>query len=457
MKNKTWFWVLITTLVAVILAGTAAYFSVFGLSKLFAGAGLSALILFGSLEIGKLVSVSVLYRFWKKFQWGIRILFTSMIIGIMLITSMGIYGFLRNAYDQTSNQYNTIQKETKIKENRKSTIQLEVDRYQSEIDSKNNQIDTYMNNRVIQENLVADLYGRSSDTSLSSNESWVYRTRAKETQTNISESDKQINELRDQNNILYQKINSLNDSISSIDREILELESSDISVEIGPLKYLSDLTGKSMDNVVGILIFLIMFVFDPFAILLIIVANRLSLINRKNNDNDNNDDETVKSDENSDGEKYPIKKELKDSIDNISDMFEIQNNNKDKEILDIKKNINEFVENVKKNNESTDTELESICDSIEMINQRIDDLNTNENNNDDIKEVLTDFKDSIKEELNNKISSLNNKIEKNNNNDDIKDLIKKLKNDFDNRLEKVENIIKDDTVSNVTVPGRRRR
>lgn len=278
-KNKTWLFILLLSITAVSIAGTAAYFSVFGLSKLFAGAGVSALILFGSLEFGKLIGVTVLQRFWNKFSYLIRFIFTTMVIVIMLITSMGIYGYLRNAYDQTSNTYNIIQKETKILTQRKNIIQIEIDRYQKVIDSKNKQINSYIDNRSIQESLVSNLYTQSSDTSLTSGQSWAYRDRATKTQDGIKKTDDVINVLRNENSGLYTTINLLNDSISKMDIKILELETSDISVEIGPLKYLSELTGKSMDTVVGVLIFLIIFVFDPFAIILIIAANQLSISN----------------------------------------------------------------------------------------------------------------------------------------------------------------------------------
>jgi len=280
LKNR-WLFILLLTLVAVAVAGLAAYFSVFGLSKLFAGAGASALILFGSLELGKLVGVSVLYRFWKEFNRRFKSVFISMIVVIMFITSMGIYGYLRNAYDVVSNKYGVVQKETKISENKKAVFQLEIDRYQKEIDSKNNQINTYIGNRTTQEGVISNLYNRSVDTTLSSGQSASYRNRASETQNQIKSTDAQINDLRDQNAVLYSKINSLNDSITAHDRKIIEFENTDVSVEIGPFKYIADLTGMDMDNVVGILIFMIMFVFDPFAIFLIIVANKLSMATGK--------------------------------------------------------------------------------------------------------------------------------------------------------------------------------
>ena len=152
----------------------------------------------------------------------------------MFITSMGIYGFLRSAYDQTSNTLTTIEKQVKIQEQKKNFIQLEIERYQKEIDSKNNQIDTYMENRNTQEQMVSNLYTQSADTNMSQNESWVFRTRAKQTQESIKETDNLIGQLRTENSNLYNKINSLNDSISSIDRNVMELESTDVAIEIGP-------------------------------------------------------------------------------------------------------------------------------------------------------------------------------------------------------------------------------
>ena len=374
--------IILLSFTAFVIAGTAAYFSVFGLSKLFAGAGLSALILFGTLEFGKIVSVSVLYRYWKYFNWFIRFLFTFMIIGIMTITSMGIYGFLRNAYDKTSNQFSNVVKQTKILDQKKKAYNIEINRYQTEIDSKNKQIDTYLDNRSTQEQLVSNLYNKSADTTLSSSQSWVYRKRAKETQDNIKEYNEQITILRNKNNDIYLKINSLNDSITKIDNNILELESSDIAVEIGPLKYLSDLTGQPMDNVVGGLIFLIMFVFDPFAILLIIVSNRLSLVlEEKNNMKKTNLIEQNKTENKTENETI-----INKNNDTIKKETELNKN----------ENVKDKIEenDIFKNIEPNFSELNSLNDSLNKLK---DSLSSIENNNelpknDDIK---IDSKDSI--------------------------------------------------------------
>jgi len=323
-KDKTWLFVLLLSITAITIAGTAAYFSVFGLSKLFAGAGISALILFGSLEFGKVVSVSVLYRFWEKFSIFIRTVFTMMVIGIMLITSLGIYGFLRNSYDSTSNEYNINQKKITLNEAKIKRYQIDVDRFQIDIDNRNNQINSYINNRTTQEQLVSSLYNKSTDTTLTSGERWRTNKNANDTRKIISGYDNNIKLLNEKNNKIYSKINILNDSITNIEKSIIGLETSDISVEIGPLKYLSDLTGKSMDSVVGILIFLIIFVFDPFAIILIIAANELSMNKNNNyninyNNDNNNDNELLKN------ELLDFRKDIKSELNDLNNYV---NNNK---------------------------------------------------------------------------------------------------------------------------------
>ena len=83
---------------ALLIAGSAAFFSVFGLSKLFAGASLSVIIMAGSLEFGKIVGASFLYRYWNKIHTWLKIYMTVGVITLVGITSAGIFGFLSNAY-----------------------------------------------------------------------------------------------------------------------------------------------------------------------------------------------------------------------------------------------------------------------------------------------------------------------------------------------------------------------
>ena len=83
---------------AFLVAGSAAYYSVFGLSKLFSGAMFAVVVMAGSLEFAKLVSASFLYRYWNKINSWLKYYMTVGVVTLVLITSAGIFGFLSNAY-----------------------------------------------------------------------------------------------------------------------------------------------------------------------------------------------------------------------------------------------------------------------------------------------------------------------------------------------------------------------
>ena len=83
---------------ALLVAGSAAFFSVFGLSKLFSGAAFSVIIMAGSLEFAKLLGASFLYRFWDKINTLLKIYLTTGVITLVGFTSAGIFGYLSNAY-----------------------------------------------------------------------------------------------------------------------------------------------------------------------------------------------------------------------------------------------------------------------------------------------------------------------------------------------------------------------
>ena len=90
---------------ALLIAGSAAFFSVFGLSKLFAGATLSVIVMAGSLEFGKIVGASFLYRYWNTISNWLKIYMTVGVVTLVGITSAGIFGFLSNAYQGATIQF----------------------------------------------------------------------------------------------------------------------------------------------------------------------------------------------------------------------------------------------------------------------------------------------------------------------------------------------------------------
>ena len=83
---------------ALLIAGSAAFFSVFGLSKLFAGATFAVIIMASSLEFGKLVAASFLYRYCDKINFLQKFYMSLSTVMLILLTSAGIFGFLSNAY-----------------------------------------------------------------------------------------------------------------------------------------------------------------------------------------------------------------------------------------------------------------------------------------------------------------------------------------------------------------------
>jgi hypothetical protein len=255
---------------ALALAGTSAYYSIFGLSKFYAGAA-NAVILMGiAIEASKVIATSVLHQYHKVLSWPIKIYLTLAIVLSMIITSAGIYGFLTNAYQQTATKVELLDGEISVIENKKTYFKDNINRTQSIIDGKNNRINTLSTVRSQQEQRLQTLYDSKSTAA------------AKRTEALIKDADKQINKLTIEVDSLNVTITSLNDSISALDKNILDKNTdSDVAGEVGPLRFISKLTGASMNTVVNWFTILLILIFDPLAVALIIVLNRIT---KKDND-----------------------------------------------------------------------------------------------------------------------------------------------------------------------------
>ncbi len=268
----------IMLLLSLSVAGCAAYFSVWGLSQLFAGASTAVIIMASILEIGKVVTTTALHRYWSKLARGLKIYLTISVGVLMMITSAGIYGFLSNAYQKTSNKLEIHEGELGILDGKKAIFEKSIADNQKIINSKTKRIDQLTNLRGNQE---ARLDGSNSNRSRNS-----VRSDIQNANTEIQSLTKDIDELNVKNGVL-------SDSIGVYDVKSLELKSSsDIAGEVGPLKYISELTGAPMANVVNYLILLLIFVFDPLAIALILITNRVFQIEGQNNPLEPNKDET---------------------------------------------------------------------------------------------------------------------------------------------------------------------
>jgi hypothetical protein len=313
----------IMLLLSLSVAGCAAYFSVWGLSQLFAGASTAVIIMASILEIGKVVTTTALHRYWSKLARGLKIYLTISVGVLMMITSAGIYGFLSNAYQKTSNKLEIHEGELGILDGKKAIFEKSIADNQKIIDSKTKRIDQLTNLRGNQE---ARLDGSNSNRSRNS-----VRSDIQNANTEIQSLTKDIDELNAKNGVL-------SDSIGVYDVKSLELKSSsDIAGEVGPLKYISELTGAPMANVVNYLILLLIFVFDPLAIALILITNRVFQIEGQNNPLEPNKDETKEVLE--DAVKVLKKESYADSIKKV-----IQEKMKRKKVEKIEDNDQDFEE-----------------------------------------------------------------------------------------------------------------
>ena len=223
-----------------------------GLLKVFSGAGTLGLLFFSSIEIAKIVATSAIHTYGKKIGFIYNVLL-SLGIGIaMLITSIGIYGFLSSAYQSTATKSEIVDKQIAALETKKQLY----------IDSRDN---------ILKEKQsLSELRGtlsKGSTTQFTDRKgNLVVRTNnaAIRNIESASKSDEKLSE----------KVDVVNDSIFSLENQILEVKTnSEATSELGPLKYISKLTGQPMDKIINWFLLVIIFVFDPLAIALVIAAN----------------------------------------------------------------------------------------------------------------------------------------------------------------------------------------
>ena len=213
---------------ALFIAGSAAFFSVFGLSKLFAGEATAVIIMAGSLEFGKLVAASFLYRYWSKLVGWLKIYMTVGVITLVMITSAGIFGFLSNAYQGATIDF----------EKQTATLFYKEDRLAQLQEDK-----VYLKDELEQSvNALPDNYPTAK------------------------------RQLREEYN---PKVLEINTEILDVKQDIsdLKVELVETGVDVGPAIYLARAFGSDVDTVTKFFIFILIFVFDPMAVALVIAFN----------------------------------------------------------------------------------------------------------------------------------------------------------------------------------------
>ena len=270
MKNKLL--PLMVLMAALGLATIAAYYSIFGISKLFSAQAEAVIVMAAVLEASKLITAAYLERFWKTIHWIRKTYLVLAMLVLMAITSLGIYGFLVAAYQETAYELQTTEKIVQVQKTKQLRYQQQLGSVIEEKDKLNTNISELtkgLSNNVI---TYVDADGNKITTT------------SRATRQALESQLKNSTIRRD---TLAVREAAFNDSITAIDLRVLDIESnSEAAAEIGPLKYVAQVTNNTTDKVVNWFILLFIVVFDPLAIMLLISANKALGRRRMEDDTD---------------------------------------------------------------------------------------------------------------------------------------------------------------------------
>ena len=382
---------------ALFVALNAAFFSVSGLSKLFAGAAFSVIIMASSLELAKLITAGYLYNYWDKINKSFRIYLSGAVLILILITSLGIYGFLTSAFQSTYNQFSVSEKQLSFLQQKEKFWADDVARYDVELSRISENISTLSNARAtgIQVRDTASTTG--------------FRNTISTTELRLSQ--KRIGVEEQNRKDVQAKREVVADSLQTIQLKILDVESDEgVSSELGPLQYLSGLLDKPMDVIINWFILIIIFVFDPLAVALVIAFSNAVKVDRGETDKkkvitkrelygeEPNDDSdtfmqgTIYDDESGDDIEYDTDDEWDEdhaldmvmndmvsdmdvedflSEDELNEYYTIKSNDRDKFLEDISK---DDVETIIEANETPPAPTEELVEAVNSYKEFVNPL-----------------------------------------------------------------------------------
>ena len=259
----------IVGLSSLFIASCAAFFSIIGIGMLFSGSAIASMIMASSLEIGKLVATTFLYRYWKKSQMLLKTYLILAVVSLMFITSLGIFGYLTSAYQQSSI-------ENKLSEEKIVYIQDQKKMYVDKINDAKKRIENITKLRTSQENRLNESI---TNVIISRNPIQLAQ---------IQQSTKEFIDKSEQDmDVENNKIQSTVDEIQKLDKQI-----SDIKIKSGgqkdlqTFKFVADEFGVDINKVVKWFIICLISVFDPLAICLLLaynttLGNTISIVKEK--------------------------------------------------------------------------------------------------------------------------------------------------------------------------------
>ena len=238
------FFGLVTLFVALSISAVAAYYSIVGLMAIFSAAAFSIAVMGVVLEIGKLVTASWLYQNWKTVPKVLKYYLTSAVVILMFITSMGIFGYLSKSHIDAGTNTSQVTVKLDRVNSRIASEQKVIDRAERQLENLDKALERYVELGAVSKGL---------DRRISQEEERIKLTNM------VNKSQEKIDEYLDQ-------------------KSEYELEIKNFEVEVGPLKYISALLYGDdaltfLENAVRWVILILVFVFDPLAVLLVVAAN----------------------------------------------------------------------------------------------------------------------------------------------------------------------------------------
>jgi hypothetical protein len=260
MKEKFLPWFLLFC--ALGLSGTAAYYSVVGLSIVFVGVALPVIIMGSFLEISKIAIATYLHDKWKETYGVLKIYLTTALVTLSIITSLGIYGLLSTGFQGNIAKLEINEKQVKnveIKKKRFEEIKVELTKEKTTLDG----------------DITKLRDGLSNNTTTQSVDRKTGQLITKENNNNRKSFELQLKDAQVRRDTIGKRIDSMNDSITKLDVDILNKQSEEISgSELGALKYVSELLDWDVKRTANLFILILIFVFDPLAITLVIATNQ---------------------------------------------------------------------------------------------------------------------------------------------------------------------------------------
>jgi len=243
---------------ALLISFTGSFFSIYGLGKLFGGHQLGATIIAFAFEFGNIITATALKLYWDHLNKLLRYALVAVVVSLTVLTSTGIYGYLSDGYQKTALLDEVVTKRSNLVSIKKQSFETRIQDNKKEIESINTSVQELskgFNQNTQTQNVIKG-----------------------QVVTNVIVGNKKGLESQ-MNNLNRRKyaLDSLNtmylDSVQNLEIQIIELQSNnEAASELGPLKFLSDLSGTPMNQIVNWLILVIVVIFQPLAIMLLVTS-----------------------------------------------------------------------------------------------------------------------------------------------------------------------------------------